>query len=247
MKYDMNKPCPHCGGNPKIANPTGKCSHIHYPEAVNKELLPLAAEEKAGDEGLRDSQTPSPAYLEENAKLWAEAVKAQQELYRENQRLQCEIDRLSRQPVSEQKAQAPAGLVEELRYFLSEHELVASCRAQEIANGCLDIIDGYRPAEAKADEGLREFVVRIVERAKYLGHKRVDLPVRILEKSLEMYPSHPSPSRTEELVKRVREWLDCRELYTLDYDGNPTVIDKGFATAQEEVGKILADFEKGAK
>ena len=53
MKYDMNKPCPHCGGNPKIANPTGKCSHIHYPEAVNKELLPLAAEEKAGDEGLR--------------------------------------------------------------------------------------------------------------------------------------------------------------------------------------------------
>ena len=62
------------------------------------------AEEKAGDEGLRDSQTPSPAYLEENAKLWAEAVKAQQELYRENQRLQCEIDRLSRHPVSEQKA-----------------------------------------------------------------------------------------------------------------------------------------------
>ena len=42
-----------------------------------------------------------------------------------------------------------------------------------------------------ADEGLREFVVRIVDRAKYLGHSRVDLPVRILEKSLEMYPSHP--------------------------------------------------------
>ena len=47
-------------------------------------------------------------------------------------------------------------------------------------------------AEEKAgDEGLREFVVRIVERAKYLGHSRVDLPVRILEKSLEMYPSRP--------------------------------------------------------
>ncbi len=44
---------------------------------------------------------------------------------------------------------------------------------------------------SKGDEGLREFVVRIVERAKYLGHSRVDLPVRILEKSLEMYPSHP--------------------------------------------------------
>ena len=176
------------------------------------------------------------------------------------------------------------------------------------------LLEEQKALEAKGDEGLREFVVRIVERAKYLGHIRVDLPVRILEKSLEMYPSHPmaeqkapapaglveelkalqkeiyalkikerdglanpetelndryhlglsaglgiasdrlkeviasyrpAPSRTEELVKRVREWLDCRELYTLDYDGNPTVIDKGFATAQEEVGKILADFEKG--
>jgi len=80
----------------------------------------LLAEEKAGDEGLRDSQTPSPAYLEENAKLWAEAVKAQQELYRENQRLQCEIDRLSRHPASEQKAPSAdrtEELVKRLREF----------------------------------------------------------------------------------------------------------------------------------
>jgi FtsZ-binding cell division protein ZapB len=69
-------------------------------------VILVRAEEKAGDEGLRDSQTPSPAYLEENAKLWAEAVKAQQELYRENQRLQCEIDRLSRHPAAEQAARA---------------------------------------------------------------------------------------------------------------------------------------------
>ena len=84
------------------------------------EALRLAAEEKAGDEGLRDSQTPSPAYLEENAKLWAEAVKAQQELYRENQRLQCEIDRLSRHPASEQKAPSAdrtEELVKRLREF----------------------------------------------------------------------------------------------------------------------------------
>ena len=48
-----------------------------------------------------------------------------------------------------------------------------------------------RAEEKAGDEGLREFIVRIVERAKYLGHSRVDLPVRILEKSLEMYPSRP--------------------------------------------------------
>lgn len=38
LGYSMDKPCPHCGGDPKIANPTGKCSHIYYPEAVNKSL-----------------------------------------------------------------------------------------------------------------------------------------------------------------------------------------------------------------
>jgi len=38
MKYSMTSPCPHCGGNPKIANPTGVCCHIYYPELVNKGL-----------------------------------------------------------------------------------------------------------------------------------------------------------------------------------------------------------------
>lgn len=38
MAYDINKPCPHCGGDPKIANPTGNCDHIYYPEYVNKSI-----------------------------------------------------------------------------------------------------------------------------------------------------------------------------------------------------------------
>ena len=40
------------------------------------------------------TQEPSPAYLNEHRKLWEEAVKTQQELYRKNQSLQCEVDRL---------------------------------------------------------------------------------------------------------------------------------------------------------
>jgi len=35
MNIDYTKPCPHCGGKLKISNPTGKCSHIHYPEACD--------------------------------------------------------------------------------------------------------------------------------------------------------------------------------------------------------------------
>jgi hypothetical protein len=38
LKYPFDKPCPHCGGDPKITNPTGKCDHIHYPEGVNKRM-----------------------------------------------------------------------------------------------------------------------------------------------------------------------------------------------------------------
>lgn len=40
MKYDISKPCPHCGGDPMIANPTLICCHIHFPECVNKNLKP---------------------------------------------------------------------------------------------------------------------------------------------------------------------------------------------------------------
>ena len=36
--YDINSSCPHCGGDPLIANPTGNCDHIHFPEGVNKSL-----------------------------------------------------------------------------------------------------------------------------------------------------------------------------------------------------------------
>lgn len=39
FSYSLNKPCPHCGGNTNIANPTGKCSHIHFPEGVNKKMI----------------------------------------------------------------------------------------------------------------------------------------------------------------------------------------------------------------
>ena len=42
----------------------------------------------------REREEPTPAYLNAHKKLWEEAVKEQQKLYRENQRLQCEIDRL---------------------------------------------------------------------------------------------------------------------------------------------------------
>jgi len=42
----------------------------------------------------KEREEPTPAYLNAHKKLWEEAVKEQQKLYRENQRLQCEIDRL---------------------------------------------------------------------------------------------------------------------------------------------------------
>lgn len=45
------------------------------------------------------------------------------------------------------------------------------------------------------------------------------------------------------LIAELREWIDNRELYTLDYDGNPTVIDMGFVKAQEEVKEILSRHE----
>jgi len=35
MAVDYTKSCPHCGGDLKISNPTGKCSHIYYPEACD--------------------------------------------------------------------------------------------------------------------------------------------------------------------------------------------------------------------
>ena len=183
MKYDMNKPCPHCGGNPKIANPTGKCSHIHYPEAVNKELLPLAAEEKAGDEGLREA---------------LEAV-CQTHLYK--------MDNSFRQG----------------------------------AQAMYDSFAKRHPApDPTVDDGLRQRL------EAWLKEKQEsEMTASAIEVAHILYATDATPDRTAELVKRVREWVDCRELYTLDYDGNPTVIDKGFATAQEEVGKILADFEKG--
>ena len=93
-------------------------------------------------------------------------------------------------------------------------------------------------AEEKAgDEGLREFIVRIVERAKYLGHSRVDLPVRILEKSLEMYPSRPvseqKADRTAELVERLREWAKDVDFY--DQDDAAILVE------------ILSDYDKGAR
>lgn len=40
-------------------------------------------------------------------------------------------------------------VIEELKDFLSEHELVASCKAQEIANGCLEIIARHEATEPK--------------------------------------------------------------------------------------------------
>ena len=99
-----------------------------------------------------------------------------------------------------------------------------------------------RAEEKAGDEGLREFVVRIVERAKYLGHSRVDLPVRILEKALERKPRYPmdeqkdpAPDRTEELVKVLKAFpgLNCDTEDVIKW------------ICAKEV--ILADFEKGAK
>ena len=49
-------------------------------------------------------------------------------------------------------------------------------------------LNAAEKATAPAGCGLREFIVRLVDRAKHLGHARVDIPVRIFEKSLENYP-----------------------------------------------------------
>jgi len=49
-----------------------------------KEVEPLAV------------QGPTPKYLKAQKLLWDEAIKEHQKLYQENQRLQCEIERLSK-------------------------------------------------------------------------------------------------------------------------------------------------------
>lgn len=56
-------------------------------------VMPLAKWHKLA---VDSEAKATPTYLEEHSKLWAEAVKLQQELYRKNQSLQCEVDRLSR-------------------------------------------------------------------------------------------------------------------------------------------------------
>ena len=92
------------------------------------------------------------------------------------------------------------------------------------------------------DDGLRQRL------EAWLKEKQEsEMTASAIEVAHILYATDATPDRTAELVKRAREWVDCRELYTLDYDGNPTVIDKGFATAQEEVGKILSDYDKGAR
>lgn len=35
MQIDYTKPCPHCKGKLEIANPTGSCYHVHYPEGCD--------------------------------------------------------------------------------------------------------------------------------------------------------------------------------------------------------------------
>lgn len=38
LAKSSDKVCPYCGGDPRIANPTGKCSHIYYPDNVNTSM-----------------------------------------------------------------------------------------------------------------------------------------------------------------------------------------------------------------
>lgn len=57
----------------------------------------------------------------------------------------------------------------------------------------------------------------------------------------------PKPTANAALVGELREWINNRELYVQDYDGNPTVVSMEFAKAQEEVEEILSRYSKEAK
>jgi len=104
--------------------------------------------------------------------------------------------------------------IDKMVRFLEIFDQDVICAGGNSRGGFAEIMAEARrlAAEEKAgDEGLREFVVRIVERAKYLGHSRVDLPVRILEKSLEMYPSHPvSEQKAPAAAMGDRKWHDLK-------------------------------------
>ena len=174
---------------------------------IMAEALRLAAEEKAGDEGLREA---------------------------------------------EQKPTAPAGLVEELRALQKEiyalkikerdglanpetelndrYHLGLSAGLGIASDRLKEVIASYRPAEAKADEGLREALEAVCQTHLY----KMDNSFR--QGAQAMYDSfakrRPTPDRTEELVKRLREW-----------QARP---DRDDIRAWIEFNEILADFEKGA-
>ena len=60
---------------------------------VYREVLEKYRTLKAKDEPLA-VQVPTPAYLKAQKLIWDEAIKEHQKLYRENQRMQCEIEAL---------------------------------------------------------------------------------------------------------------------------------------------------------
>jgi hypothetical protein len=158
------------------------------------------------------------------------------------------VENTTRHPVAEQKA--PAGLVEELRALQKEiyalkikerdglanpetelndrYHLGLSAGGGIASDRLKEVIASYRPAEAKADEGLREALEAVCQTHLY----KMDNSFR--QGAQAMYDSfakrRPTPDRTEELVKRLREW-----------QARP---DRDDIRAWIEFNEILSDFEK---
>jgi len=156
-------------------------------------VIVVRAEEKAGDEGLREALTEIDVQEKDDG-FWLVCRHGALLLREHSVLLQSFLQwkerrdsALSRQPVSEQKA--PAGLVEELEGWSSE----CSTRGPDgEPDGC--------PGMMKFNEILSRY--------------------------------RPCADRTEELVKRLREW-----------QARP---DRDDIRAWIEFNEILADFEKGA-
>ena len=125
--------------------------------------------------------------------------------------------------------------------LIKEHFKAMKEQMDALSSTC-PLMEEEKAEEKAGDEGLREFVVRIVERAKYLGHKRVDLPVRILEKSLEMYPSHPA-SEQKAPAGLVREVVAELERATRKF-GSFNSAHEGYAVLKEEVDELWDEIKK---
>ena len=149
---------------------------------------------------------------------------------------------------------APAGLVEELHLWRKTlPSNITKWEPFEVAKFD-EILSRYRPAEAKADEGLMlgwakcercYGTGRIVENEYQLGL----CPECKGAGEIQAGSRHPAPSRTEELVNRIKKYLFINVPTGPATKGD--AYEEGFNDGESKVGDaigiILSDFEKGAQ